>query len=149
VEEGIHRAFLRGIKIPCVVFEMELSDAEFARVSGSFPSLPFAEPIPYNFLGLFCVALDIPLNRQRHFLCSQFVAYVLQRSKIVISQGIFFGDAPGFYAIKNKRLVYCAGCPVFLQLKETPPAKPGGVFYFVPKSGRPRRRGRARVAVVV
>ncbi len=92
-----------------VAGEMELSDAEFARVSrvvSQFTHSP--NQYHYNFLGLFCVALDILLNRQRHFLCSQFVAYVLQRSKIVDFPKEFSLVTPrDFYAIKNKRLVYC------------------------------------------
>lgn len=36
----------------------------------------------YNFLGLGLILLGIPMERENHYACSQFVAYVLQQSQI-------------------------------------------------------------------
>ena len=61
----------------------------------------------YNFAGLLAMLVNIPIERDRHFVCSQFVAYVLEQSGAYSFDRDFSLVRPrDFMRLKGARLIY-------------------------------------------
>ncbi len=65
----------------CAVYRMPVPEEGYRRLREAIRGFEEQEWIyRYNFVGLVAILAGIPLHRPRHFVCSQFVACVLQRS---------------------------------------------------------------------
>lgn len=61
----------------------------------------------YNFLGLVAIMAGIPFRRRHHFVCSQFVAYVLHQSGLWdLDKDISLARPQDFSRLSGARLVY-------------------------------------------
>lgn len=68
----------------CAVYRLPVSNACFAAVERIIADFYREyDNYRYNFLGLPLIRLGIPLRRAHHFVCSQFVADVLERAQAV------------------------------------------------------------------
>ncbi len=107
-EERTKGIFARYKDTNCVVFEMPVTAEEYMRLVFLIENFQSSRGyFNYNFLGLFALALDIPLSRKYHFFCSQFVAYLLDRANIIdFEKDSSLVTSKDFYDIKNKRLIY-------------------------------------------
>lgn len=75
IEEGI---FGRDRNVECAVYCLEFPVEDYNRINRLiYDMLCHKEEYDYNFMGLFMAALNRPYSRPKHFLCSEFVAYVL------------------------------------------------------------------------
>ncbi|MHB1151601.1 MAG: hypothetical protein ACYCWE_00290 [Eubacteriales bacterium] len=79
VRENLHTGvFARNKYAPCAVLELTVTDEIYDRIEKRMNHmLENYVCYHYNILGLATCSLGIPHRRSRHFLCSQFVAYVL------------------------------------------------------------------------
>lgn len=62
----------------CVVYSLSVTEAEYERMHDYVKMfLAQSEEYRYNFIGLLGVAMQIPIEREKAYFCSQFVASVL------------------------------------------------------------------------
>lgn len=67
----------------CAVYRCEVSDEAYSRIREKILQFELNQSIyKYNFIGLFGVALNKEIRRERAFFCSQFVATVMQESEM-------------------------------------------------------------------
>lgn len=70
----------------CEVYAFAASPEDFARIRGVIGKFERdRDRFRYNLLGLFGVALNVPVERRNAFFCSQFVAYVFEQTGIRLS----------------------------------------------------------------
>ncbi len=68
-------------KVPCRVYELPVSDEVYDLARQEVNEiLKNADEYHYNIIGLLLCRMQISLNREHHFFCSQFVSEVLDRS---------------------------------------------------------------------
>lgn len=82
VEERAGRGFFRRHPgIPCALYALEVDEAAYAalkrKVKGMYER---REEYHYNLLGAVSCFFRLPLERRRHYFCSEFVAEVLAES---------------------------------------------------------------------
>lgn len=100
--------FNRKPKTECCVYELTISSNQYQQLIRALqPFLIDSDRYRYNFLGLLFIWLGIPLERRHHFVCSQFVAYLLKEG------GILEGDMQSslmrpcdFSTLKQAKLIY-------------------------------------------
>lgn len=105
VNQGV---FKKYDETKCVVFELDVSEDTYDKVKILISEFEEEKNIyRYNFLGLPLIFFNIPYKRERHFMCSQFVAYVLHESGAAELNKEFSTVKPkDFLEIVNKRLIY-------------------------------------------
>ena len=63
--------------------------------------------LQYNFLGLFGILLNRPLNRKNHYFCSQFVYTLLKKHGLLdIGKHPELVQTIDLFELKNKSLIY-------------------------------------------
>lgn len=73
--------YKRHTKIPCVVYELQVSDEAYEQAKREVEQIiTKSEQYHFNIIGLLLCQLNIPYHRKRHFFCSQFVGEILNRS---------------------------------------------------------------------
>lgn len=92
----------------CILYELDVSPDTYEQIKNIINKFEKNKNIyRYNFLGLLLIFFNIPYKRERHFLCSQFVAYVLDKSGAVELDKEFTTVKPrDFMKIVEKRLIY-------------------------------------------
>lgn len=81
VNEGIYKMHDDTL---CQIYRMSISEKQYLTLKRSINE--FEEntyKYSYNFAGLMPMFFNIPYHRHYHYVCSQFVAYVLQESNSV------------------------------------------------------------------
>lgn len=77
---GIYRRYQ---DTQCAVYRVAVTGEQYLRLREVIASFEEEEwNYRYNFLGLVAILAGIPFHRRRHFVCSQFVAYVLRESGV-------------------------------------------------------------------
>lgn len=65
------------------VVEKELTDSEYNIIKRELEKYKiFSRLYKYNILGVPLMWFNIPFERERHFACSQFVGYIIEKSGI-------------------------------------------------------------------
>lgn len=68
----------------CAIYSLTVTDDQFNEMKRYIQKMMVEKDCyHYNFLGLFGVMFNKPINRDYAFFCSQFVATILLKSKIV------------------------------------------------------------------
>lgn len=68
----------------CAVYAIEVSDQQYEHCKQQLCQfINHAEEYKYNHLGLLAIPLRIPYSPAKHFVCSHFVAHLLQKNHIV------------------------------------------------------------------
>ncbi len=82
VEERVRWGFFRSRPgTPCCLYQLEVSQEVYDRLRERLDEMyAQRELYHYNILGAFACFFHLPLPRQYHYFCSQFVASVLQES---------------------------------------------------------------------
>lgn len=71
----------------CRVYRLPVTEEQYQTVVGLLQQfMNNYERYRYNFLGLPLILFGIPMDRESHYACSQFVAFLLQKA------GILFED---------------------------------------------------------
>ena len=77
--------FGRFSSTTCCVFELEITNKQYYSLRKEINVfVQNMDYYSYNYLGLLGAAFNIPIKSKQKYFCSQFVAYVLQQSKINI-----------------------------------------------------------------
>ena len=92
----------------CAVYRVPVRAREFWNLHQSIRQFEQQEwRFRYNFAGLLAIQAGIPLHRRRHFVCSQFVAYVLEQSGLHLFDKDYSLVRPqDFMRIPHAELVY-------------------------------------------
>jgi len=68
----------------CEIYRISISDKQYISLQKSIEEFEKNEDkYGYNFLGLITMLFNIPYHRAHHYVCSQFVAYLLHDSKSI------------------------------------------------------------------
>lgn len=82
IDKGV---FARFKNTTCCIYRLSISDEQFLRLRKLIDSFNSnKEAYSYNYLGLLAAAFNIPVRSKHKYFCSQFVAYVLEKSGIHI-----------------------------------------------------------------
>ncbi len=102
---GIYRRYQ---DTQCAVYRVPVTGEQYLRLQGSIRRFEEEEwTYRYNFIGLLAIMAGIPFHRRHHFVCSQFVAYVLWESGIWHPEkDIFLVRPQDLAALPGARLVY-------------------------------------------
>jgi hypothetical protein len=108
IYEGVYKKYSGS---ECLIYRVKVSKDQFEQLENEIDNFKKDKEIyRYNFLGLFGVLLNQPLDRKKHYFCSQFV------SKVLINSNIYDNDkSPGLIRtnelleIDNKVKIY-EGC---------------------------------------
>ncbi|MDF2543162.1 MAG: hypothetical protein K0S47_2880 [Herbinix sp.] len=86
VEEDINNGiFGKYTSTTCNVYQLKITEKQYIRLREEISIFKNnKDDYSYNFLGLLGAALNIPIQKKQRYFCSQFVAYILERSDIKI-----------------------------------------------------------------
>lgn len=102
---GIYRRYQ---DTQCAVYRVWVSPDQYRRLREAIRRFEEEEwAYRYNFLGLLTMMAGIPFRRQYHFVCSQFVAYVLSQSGLWdLDKDISLARPQDFSRLSGARLIY-------------------------------------------
>lgn len=82
IESGI---FGRYKSTTCSIYELKVEDDQYRKLREQIEIfINNRNDYSYNFLGVVGAYLNVPIQRKQRYFCSQFVAYILERSGIHI-----------------------------------------------------------------
>jgi hypothetical protein len=92
----------------CAIFSITVSESQLQKMKHYLQVIEAQKKhYRYNFLGLFGVMFNKPLKRKNAFFCSQFVAYILNKSAIMKFEKPLALIAPyDLQCVSNLQLVY-------------------------------------------
>ncbi|MEG0370916.1 MAG: hypothetical protein RR645_01325 [Clostridium sp.] len=92
----------------CIIYELDVKDYVYENIKNIIDGFEQEKNrYRYNILGLPLIMFNIPYKREEHFVCSQFVAYVLINSGAIDLNKEFTVVKPrDFCEIDNKRIIY-------------------------------------------
>ena len=117
VTESINKGIFKLYNnIPCEIYRFEVTDEQYSQykliINHFCKNSSF---YTYNILGLLTIPLGIRFQRSKHFVCSQFVAYILQTCKIAnFKEDISLIKPDNFRLIENATLEYSGNIHNFL-----------------------------------
>lgn len=105
VNEGVYKAHDDTI---CQIYRISVSEDQYFTLQHSINNFEInKDKYGYNFAGLVAMLFNIPYHRQHHYVCSQFVAYVLHESKSIKFKKHFSLMRPqDFMSLSGLDLVY-------------------------------------------
>jgi len=105
VGDGVFEMFS---SIPCEIYGFEVTEEQLEIYNTVIDHFKKETKLySYNLLGLLTLALGIPLNRKKRFVCSQFVAHVLTKSGIAeFNKSISLVKPDDFRRLSNGTLIY-------------------------------------------
>lgn len=81
VNQGVYKLHDNTL---CQIYRISISEEQYNTLQQSINEFEKnTDRYGYNFAGLVAMLFNIPYHRQYHYVCSQFVAYVLQESNAV------------------------------------------------------------------
>ncbi|HKL98557.1 MAG TPA: hypothetical protein VJZ06_01460 [Mobilitalea sp.] len=82
INNGIYAKFR---STTCNIYRLKITENQYTKLREEIEIFKQnKDDYSYNFLGILGVALNIPVKSKQRYFCSQFVAYVLERSDIKI-----------------------------------------------------------------
>ncbi len=79
-EETTSGVYARFRRSPCVLFELKVTETSYNAICAHIGELErHASRYKYNLLGLFTNYIGLPVRREHHYFCSEFVADTLVR----------------------------------------------------------------------
>lgn len=103
--EGVYRKFS---KCECMIYKVAVTEEQYRSLNQQLERfIREKDQLKYNFLGLWGVLINVPVIRENHYFCSQFVSEVLIKSSIMDN-----GKTPELirtdelFEIRNKELIY-------------------------------------------
>lgn len=109
INEGVYKVHDDTL---CQIYRISISEEQYLTLQQSIHNFEKdKDKYGYNFAGLVAMLFNIPYHRRYHYVCSQFVAYVLHESKSVKLKKDFslmrpddFSSLPGVDLIYSGKL---------------------------------------------
>ncbi|HBI85909.1 MAG TPA: hypothetical protein DDX71_06440 [Ruminococcus sp.] len=94
-------------RIPCEIYEIPMTQAQYARYEALIQHFVSCRKMySYSLMGLIWVKLQKERQLQNKFVCSQFVAYVLEECGIVIDKPPCLCTPEDLRHLPEARLIY-------------------------------------------
>ncbi|BCZ44812.1 hypothetical protein psyc5s11_08790 [Clostridium gelidum] len=92
----------------CKIYRISISEKQYLSLQKSIEEFERNEDkYSYNFVGLLTMLFNIPYHREHHYVCSQFVAYLLHDSKSINFEKHFSLVRPqDFTSLSELNLIY-------------------------------------------
>lgn len=105
--------------VPCEVYSFDLTEEQFGKYKTAISRFKRDSQLySYNVLGLFALAFGIPIHRKNHFICSQFVAYILTECGAAkFTKDLCLVKPDDFRYLRNAKLIYKGDMKRFSRLK--------------------------------
>jgi len=86
VEEDINNGiFGKYTSTTCSIYQLKITENQYIRLREEIEVFKCNKSdYSYNYLGLLGAAVNVPIQARQRYFCSQFVAYILERSDIHI-----------------------------------------------------------------
>jgi hypothetical protein len=82
VKESIHTGLLEQAK--CAIYCCTISESQFQKMNHFIQQIEEQKDLyRYNLIGLFAIALNKKIKREKAFFCSQFVSTVLKEGHVI------------------------------------------------------------------
>jgi hypothetical protein len=82
IDKGV---FGRYSSTECSIYRLRISEGQYERIRREIDIFNQNKDVySYNYLGLIGAAFNIPVKSKQRYFCSQFVAYILEKSGIHI-----------------------------------------------------------------
>ena len=103
--DGVYKKFSN---CECLIYKVRVTEEQYLFLQEQVDVfLREKEKYRYNFIGLFGVLLNVPIKRNRHYFCSQFVSEILIKSNIFSSEKTpELIRTNELYAIENKEIIW-------------------------------------------
>jgi len=84
VEEDInHGIFGKCRSTTCNIYRLKITEKQYIKLREEIDIFKSnKDDYSYNFLGILGAAINVPIHSKQRYFCSQFVAYILERSNI-------------------------------------------------------------------
>ena len=70
--------------VPCQIYRLAVTDEQYEKVKNLVSSfIKIADEYKFNVIGFAPMAFNKKYQREKHFMCSQFVAFVLSKCGII------------------------------------------------------------------
>lgn len=93
--------------IPCEIYEIPISEKQYQQLREQIEHfLTYREQYSYSLSGLVSIPLQIKRDLRHKFVCSQFVAYMLQECGIVMEKPASLYSPEDLRHLPNARLIY-------------------------------------------
>lgn len=105
INSGIYKIYNNTV---CEIYRLKITEEQYKALEESIEEFKNNESeYRYNFAGLIAILFNIPYHRPKHYVCSQFVAYVLEQSKVIEFDKHFTLMRPyDFKSISELDLIY-------------------------------------------
>lgn len=107
-EDILYGTYARFPDTTCEVYKYRVPGETMEKIRQTINHFKIHEDTyKYNLLGLFCVMINKPLNRERSFFCSQFVSHIFIESGLELfdkNKGLITPD--DFRHIEGFNLIY-------------------------------------------
>ena len=105
INSGIYKIYHNTL---CEIYRLSITQEQYDILERSIQNFEDNEDkYRYNFAGLLAMLFNIPFQRQYHYVCSQFVAHVLQEANAVKFQKHVSLIRPyDFKSLSNIDLIY-------------------------------------------
>lgn len=106
VEEHPNKGIFSIYPSECIVYKVEVKDCQYKKIKQNIQKMMKEyDKYTYNFIGILLLQLGIPLKRKYRFVCTQFVAYVLENNNIdIINAPWELAKPQDFRKIKAKQI---------------------------------------------
>jgi len=103
--EGVYKNYLDS---ECIIYKIPITMQQFEGIQKDITKFNFNKAnYRYNFLGLFGILLNVPLNRNNYYFCSQFVYELLEKHDILkLDKQAGLVTIIDLMAVENKSMVY-------------------------------------------
>lgn len=93
-------------KTECIIYSLEISDDSYVKLENLVNSFEQNSSIyHYDIIGLLFKAINIRVKRKNHFVCTDFISYLLAESSIyTFAHSVI--KPKDFISIPNKDIVY-------------------------------------------
>ncbi len=108
--------------IPCEIYRIPVTEAqkaEYNRIIKHF--CDNRKVYSYNLLGLLAVHLNIEWNRKKSFVCSQFVAYTMDKIGIPLEKPFCLYKPDDFRTFPGATLIYTGELNTFYYGRQSEP----------------------------
>jgi len=109
VEENIFEGVYKNyIDSECIIYEIPITDIQFEGIKKDIALFNFnKDNYRYNFLGLFGILLNVPLNRDNYYFCSQFVYELFEKHGVLnLNKKAGLVTTIDLMAMENKSMIY-------------------------------------------
>lgn len=107
-EDIVNGTYARFPDTKCALYSLDISEKQYMRLLKEIERFKKnGEKYRYNFIGLFGVVVNYPIERKYNFFCSQFVSYLLKTSGIkLIDKPTALTSPRDFRECRKLKLIY-------------------------------------------